>query len=73
MPPIFKALATINAWFLFVLGWFAVLITLVMQTLAQPPSPAAPPPPIEVYIAIACGIASVTLSVVVMRLRQKME
>jgi len=73
MPPIFKALATISAWFLFVFGWLVVLITLFMQIASGGATPAAGAPPIQIYLAYVCGIASITLSVVVMKLRQMLE
>ena len=73
MPPIFKALASISAWFLFVFGLFVVAITLFMLIASGAVSPAAGPPPILAYLAFAIGTASVTLSVVVMKLRQMLE
>jgi hypothetical protein len=65
MPPIFKALATIVAWGLFVYGWLAILGGLVicgMQTTH-----------LEGWLHQAAGVASLVLSVVVMILRKKME
>ena len=67
MPQIFKALSTINAWFLFVLGWFffAVYVQVIVTEGRTD----------WVRLSALCGlvIASLALSAVVMRLRQKME
>lgn len=73
MPDIFKALASIGAWFLFIWGWLAVLITVFMMIAGGAASPAAGAPAMQVYAAFAVGVASITLSVVVMILRKKME
>ena len=65
MPPIFKALATIAAWALFVYGWLAILggfVVCGMQTTD-----------LVGWFHQFVGIASLFLSIVVMRLRQKME
>ena len=65
MPSIFKTLATIAAWGLFVYGWLAMLGGLVicgMQTKG-----------LEGWLHQFVGIASLVLSVVVMLLRKKME
>ena len=65
MLPIFKALATIAAWALFVYGWLAILggfVVCGMQTTD-----------LVGWFHQFVGIASLVLSVVVMRLRQKME
>ena len=68
MPSIFKALSTITAWILFVFGCLRLIIGLVMalstgQQLASLP----------VYLDFAVGIVSLTLSVVIMWLRKKLE
>ena len=79
MPSYFKALATISAWFLFIFGLFVVVITICpslswfMAIARGAESPAAGAPPIQVYLAYAIGVASITLSVVVMKLRQMLE
>jgi len=74
MPQIFKALASISVWFLFVLGWLVVLIALIMGIISgRLFAPAAGPPPIQTFIAVAVAVASITLSVVVMKLRQMLE
>ena len=74
MPSVFKALASISVWFLFVLGWIVVLTALVMGIISgELFVPAAGPPPIQTFIAVALAIASITLSVVVMKLRKTLE
>jgi hypothetical protein len=65
MPPIFKALATIAVWVLFVYGWLGILGGLVICGMKTTGS-------VE-WLHIFSGVASLVLSVVVMRLRQKME
>ena len=67
MPRIFKALATITAWFLFIWGLIlAVIDGLVFPIVGKVTMT-------EAYIATGLGIASLILSVVAMKLRQKME
>ena len=74
MPSVFKALASISAWFLFVLGWLVVLTSLIMGVINGTLFvPAAGPPPIQTFIAIAIAIVCITLSVVVMKLRKMLE
>ncbi|MFC1593189.1 hypothetical protein ACFL4C_04165 [Candidatus Omnitrophota bacterium] len=69
MPPIFKALATISAWILFVAGCANFVITLVMLpvggTAAQEWSHTT------AFLAIAT--ASIISSAVTMNLRQMLE
>ena len=67
MPPIFKALTTINAWFLFILGWlfFAVYVqVLVTEGRAD-----------WIRLSALCGlfVACFTLSSVVMKIRKNLE
>ena len=66
MPPIFKALATITAWFLFIWGLIlAVIDGFVFPIVGKVTMT-------EAYFATGLGIASLILSVVAMKLRQKM-
>jgi hypothetical protein len=69
MPKIFKALATITAWLLFIAGW-VFLISSFIQWAAYGFAPEGWEPQ-----AAFCGIgtASFVLSVVVMKLRQGMK
>ncbi len=72
MPPIFKALATISAWTLFICSWLMLLGTTIgMGTRGDLFSDEV----LKIGDAIAFALAAVgiVLSVVVMRLRQKME
>jgi len=78
MPQVFKALATISAWFLFIFGLFVVVITICPSLawfkafVTGVVSHTTGALQMQVYLAYAIGVASVTLSVVVMRLRQKL-
>ena len=71
MPSIFKALATITVWVLFIFGLLAVVLVLVANIVTGGLFPG--PPPWHLHAGLAGGILSLVLSVVVMRLRQKME
>jgi hypothetical protein len=72
MPPIFKALASIVVWILFVFGCVALLGGLVRAIGAGLELlPAYPRPIIGAYFS--GGIVSLILSVVAMKLRQSME
>ena len=67
MPPIFKALATIAAWFLFIWGLIlAVIDGFVLPLIGQITMT-------EAYFATGLGIASIISSVVVMKLRRMLE
>ena len=67
MPPIFKALATITAWFLFIWGLIlAVFDGLVLPLVGQITMT-------EAYLATGLGITSLILSVVAMKLRKMLE
>jgi hypothetical protein len=65
MPPIFKALATITAWVLFIYGWLAILGGLVICGMGTTS--------LVGWLHQFVGIPSLVLSVVVMRLRQGMK
>ncbi len=72
MPPIFKALATITAWALWISAWVMGLSTFVMGLItgqlygAKEPSLVFP-----AFFTVALAYA--VLAVVVMRLRQQMQ
>lgn len=72
MPPIFKALASIVVWILFVFGCVALLGGL-MRAIGTGLEllPASPRPVIGAYFS--GGILSLILSVVAMKLRLSME
>jgi len=69
MPPIFKALATISAWFLFIAGWLHLAPSTIFPLLQI----GREAPAMGVYAGTAVGAACFILAVVAMRLRQKME
>ena len=68
MPSIFKALTTISAWVLFVFGLLRLVIGLVMALSSGPEQP-----PTGTYLDFAVGIASLTLSAVVMDIRRRFK
>jgi hypothetical protein len=68
MPPIFKALASIAAWVLFIFGLFRLLIGLIYAFSSGPINP-----PVATYYDFAVGVSSLVLSVVVMKLRKMLE
>jgi len=72
MPQIFKALATITAWILWISGFVMGFSTLAMGIISGSLYGTEPTPmvfPVSFAVALAYGIGAV----VVMRLRQKME
>ena len=71
--PVFKALASISAWGLFILGWFVIVINIIMGATAGEYFNPAKVPSAETGLFAGLGLAAVVLSVVVMRLRQEME
>ena len=73
MPPIFKALATIGAWTLFIVGWIFGLTTLIIAITKGVLFTVGAEGWAEVFAYFVLAIVCITLSVVVMRLRQKME
>jgi hypothetical protein len=73
MPPIFKALATITAWTLFVLGWIVLLIGVLIMPSINGVVFTGTAPPLIFWIAFASAIGTLTLSVALMKLRQMLE
>lgn len=73
MPPIFKALATITAWTLFVLGWIILLVGVLIMPGVGGVFFAGTPPPVIFWIALAAAVATLILSVAAMKLRQMLE
>ena len=73
MPQIFKALATINAWTLFVLGWIILLVGVLIMPSIGGAFSVGTPPPVILYITLATAIGTLILAICAMRLRQKME
>lgn len=72
MPSIFKALATIAAWVLFVFGNAALLVGLI-RVLRSARANADGPTVSLMAAYFGLGIASLALSVVVMKLRKSLE
>ena len=72
MPPIFKALASITVWVLFILGWLFLLGTNIGSAMAGAFF-GAEPPPLATYLGNGVGVVSLALSVVCMKLRQMLE
>ena len=73
MPQVFKALATINAWTLFIVGWLALLrgyASMIGGYVGLDLTPVGAPPN---ELAVFGGLASLFLSVAVMKLRHMME
>jgi len=73
MPCYFKILATIGVWTLFIAGWLFAIINLVIGITTGVLFTAGAEGWIEVFAYFALAIVCIPLSVVVMRLRQKME
>ncbi len=71
MPPIFKALASITAWTLFIFGLLFIVWPTLMSIVSG--EIVAGPPPWQQIAGYAGGVISLTLSVVVMKLRQMLE
>ena len=67
MPSIFKALATITVWVLFVFGFLRLLIGIGVAFMAGREAA-----PIVAYLDFAVGVGSITLSAVIMWIRQKL-
>jgi hypothetical protein len=71
MPDIFKALATIMAWGLWIIAWVTGLSTLVLFVIHQ--IGATEPPSMVVPAFFAVALANGIGAAVVMILRKKME
>ncbi len=70
MPPIFKALATITVWVLFIGG----LITLVITTINWAVIVGfIGKPPLAIFMGWGAGTAELILAVCAMKLRQMLE
>ena len=72
MPHIFKALASIMAWGLWIGSWIMVLSTLT-GAISSGCLFGSEPPPMVIPVFFAVALAQGIGAVVVMRLRQKME
>ena len=70
MPPIFKALASITVWVLFIWGCITILSTTVCYYIQ---TGIGNPPTLAEFMGWGVGTAELTLSVCVMKLRQMLE
>ncbi len=73
MPSVFKTLATIGAWTLFIAGWLFALVNLVIAIITGVLFTVGAEGWLEVFAYFVLAIVCIPLSVVVMRMRQKME
>jgi len=73
MPSVFKTLATIGAWTLFIAGWLFALVNLVIAIITGALFTVGAEGWLEVFAYFVLAIVCIPLSVVVMRMRQKME
>ncbi len=73
MPGVFKPLATIMAWVLWVAGMVMGFSTLIIGTIAGDLFNPAQPTPMQYPALFAVALAYGVGAVIVMRLRQKME
>lgn len=73
MPPIFKALASITAWTLFILGSLTLVIGVIIMPVIEGALFQGTPPPVLFWIALASAVMTLILSVCAMKLRQMLE
>jgi len=73
MPEKFKALASINAWALFILSWIALIRGYVTMLGSYAGVRIMPSGASSTEFVLVFGFAGLVLSVVVMVLRKKME
>ena len=73
MPQIFKALTSITAWTLFIVGWVFALVNVVLGIIYEMLFTVGAEGWTEIFAYFGLAVVCVTLSAVVMRLRQKME
>ncbi|MFC2052120.1 hypothetical protein ACFLT4_05265 [Chloroflexota bacterium] len=70
MPPIFKALASITAWILFIGGCIALVVTTINWLVI---TGFIGTPPIAAFLGWGLAAAEFVLAVCVMKLRQMLE
>jgi hypothetical protein len=75
MPQVFKSLATINVWALFIIGWISLIagyihLVVLYFDLEIAELPSGVPP---VWMPLVGGFTCLALSVAVMKLRQLLE
>lgn len=72
MPQIFKALASVAVWTLWIVAWIIGLSTLCMGVVRGTLF-GAQSPPLSVWVGLTIAIVSMLLSVVAMKLRKTLE
>ncbi len=72
MPDKFKALASVGAWVLFIFAWIIGISTFI-QGIIIGELYGSEPPSMEIWAGSAVALGFAVGSVVVMRLRQKMD
>ncbi len=72
MPPIFKTLASIGVWALWIFAWVTGLGTLVMG-ISRGTLFGAEHPPVSAWIGIAVGLFTMFLAIVAIKLRKEIE
>jgi DMSO/TMAO reductase YedYZ heme-binding membrane subunit len=73
MPPIFKALATISAWVLFIFGLLGLIGTFVMAIVGGKIFVVGVEPPLEFFMGEGISGLALILAVCAMKLRQMLE
>jgi hypothetical protein len=73
MPNIFKALASITVWVLFIGGLITLVSVLVMTAVSGQLYSVDSPPPIQFFIGLGVATFTSALAVVCMKLRQMLE
>jgi hypothetical protein len=73
MPQIFKALASITAWTLFILGSLTLVIGVIIMPAIGGVLFAGTAPPLIFWVAFASAVATLILSVCAMKLRHMLE
>ena len=73
MPQIFKALATIRAWVLFIFGLLGIVGTFVMAVVGGKIFVPGVEPPLQFFMGEGVSGLALILSVCAMKLRQMLE
>ena len=73
MPQIFKALASIATWFLFIFGLLGLVGTFLMAVVGGKIFVPSVEPPLEFFMGEGLGALGLILSVCAMKLRQMLE
>lgn len=73
MPQIFKALATINAWAMFIVGWFALISGYIRLLGAYTGVDLTPVGVPSAEVSLAFGWVGLFLSAAIMKLRHMLQ